>query len=229
MKKNYWVLPEKKADANLLVGIYNDFMEQSSIDSMKEMAGSEYLGEGASRVVFSYKGYVVKIAKNDFGISQNLIERKTWSKYKNTPIAEILVPLVYTSADCLINIQEAGTPIKPYINCRRTHYIHHRFGIRRRIDFPFYDLTEQLVKDGLWEEDVYKSESWVLDKYGWPRICDYGYDEDAQWAFKTGRKLEHRVKPYDGDLNKNNYNTSATTSERMIKAIGAFFDFIANL
>lgn len=139
----------------------------------------QLLGKGTARMVYDLKnGYVLKLAKNEKGLAQNMVESnpKIQKEYPNYVakissfdkkgiylIQEKIKPLTEKRFEELTGLQGAGF----------MYYL--RFGLDW--DNPFYKKVKELVsKFKLDKFDVANISSWGENKKGKIVLSDYGMD-----------------------------------------------------
>lgn len=125
-----------------------------------------YIGSGSGRNVFDLEnGYVVKIAKNQAGIAQNIAEYQISSRDNSDLFAEV----IEVSDNFIFLIMEKAKKINNF------SYICKYFNIRNNRELANLSELQNIHKkyNLLWS-DLFRNSSWgIID--GKPVIIDYGY------------------------------------------------------
>lgn len=128
------------------------------------------LGSGSSRIVFDMgNGNVIKMAKNDAGIAQNI------SEYKISSIdhSKLFAKVIQASKDFKILIMEKAEKIN------NISYILYYFDFKNKSEMLKSKKLQKIRSNyNLLLGDLYKKSSWGIIN-GRPVIVDYGFTKEV--------------------------------------------------
>lgn len=153
------------------------------------------LGEGSSRRVFLLSSrFVLKIAKDDFGISQNEEEAKASrdpkvnhvlakvqsSDAKNMWLVSELVRPVKDDAEAMSILSSSEKTDLTFSQTLRRAFRGQFEGVSSKNIQDFMRTVHTLVKGGHDEGDIFALDHWGKTNDGRLVLLDYGYTSDAQ-------------------------------------------------
>lgn len=126
----------------------------------------QFIGSGSSRRVFDLaNGYVVKVAINCGGITQNQVEYKVYNEEKT----EFLAPILAISDDAMFLIMKKGEQLRSFNQVLEYYQV---YNMRELVSNP--DFTKIRENYGLAAGDLVRRSSWGIIK-DVPVLVDYGF------------------------------------------------------
>lgn len=130
-----------------------------------------YIGSGSSRQVFDMEnGYVIKIAKNQAGIAQNMFEYKIASNDHSNLFAKV----IQASKNFIFLIMQKAN------NINDLSYVLKYFNVSNEAELTNTKELQRIKKNyNLLLHDLYKKSSWGTIN-GRPVIIDYGFTREVR-------------------------------------------------